>query len=531
MKQLQVFTTTILMIITFGCNSHNADAPDEKIVTNGIKQDSSTMSIPIEISNGLISHQIMSSINYPLAETTQVIKVPVLNPVTVPELVITKVTTQVACDFVQKVSIGGGWKCAVCPPCCLTDVVVHKMCDVTKDVQSWVDREVIKKINMDVPVYYKAALNDIRFEGNRETFFTHVKIDFALRADVDAKIIKTLIASCGIHEKMPQVELILSSVIKFGDDASIILTDKKWAIQWNSPCNLTALDINVEDLLNLPIVKSLIEKKIDELVQNKIPNNVSLKEKFDKEWEKIAAPIKLGDYGYLNLNIGQVNTSQLFASADNIQAEIGAICKPQIIITNNPPTSTTVPPAPLFKSTPLDKGFNLNLLASFSIDKLNEYAKDKFNDIKQTISNKLVEIESIKLYQSDDKLIVQTKLVRPFKGKLYFWGTPKLDTSSSVLSFENLSYTTDSKSVVAKFADWLLHVNAIENIIKSKFQYKYEKNINDAIQKLGDINQPISNNMSLIGQLKNVSPVFINISDNNINAVLNFKGNAMLQIK
>ena len=531
MKLFQVFTIAILTLTMFSCNSHNADAPDEKIVTNNIKQDSSTLSIPIEISNGLIRHQIMSSIKYPLVETTQVVKVPVLNPVTMPELVITKVTTQVACDFIQKVSIGGGLKCVACPPCCLTDVVVHKMCDVTKDVESWVDKEIIKKINMDVPIYYKAALNDIRFEGNKDTFYTHVKVDFALKADVDAKIVKALIASCGINEQMPQVELILSSIIKFGDDASIILSDKKWSVQWNHACNLTALDIGVESLLNLPFVKGLIEKKIDELVQNKIPNNVSLKEKFDKEWAKIASPIKFGDYGYLNFNIGQVNTSQLFASIDNIQAEIGAICKPQIIVTDENLTNTTVPPTPLLKSTPLEKGFNLNLLASFSIDKLNQFSKDKFNDFKQTIDSKLVEIENVKLYQSDDKLVVQANLVKPFKGKLYFWGTPKLDTLSSILSFENLTYTSDSKSIVSKFANWLIHVNAIENIIKSKFQYKYEKNINDVIKKLGTINQPISNNMSLIGQLKNASPVFINISDNNVNAVLNFTGNVMLQIK
>ena len=57
---------------------------------------------------------------------------------------------------------------------------------------------------MDVPVYYKAVLNDIRFEGDKDKFYVHVKIDFALRADVDAKIVKTLIASCGINEQMPQ---------------------------------------------------------------------------------------------------------------------------------------------------------------------------------------------------------------------------------------------------------------------------------------------------------------------------------------
>ena len=183
------------------------------------------------------------------------------------------------------------------------------------------------------------------------------------------------------------------------------------------------------------------------------------------------------------------------------------------------------------KSTAIERGFNLNLLASFPIAKLNEYLKENLHNLTQGADGNLVAIESLKLYQSDDKLVVQANLSKPFKGKVYLWGTTKLDTLTSMLSLQDLAYTEESKSVIGQVAGWLLHIPAVENLIISKFQYRYEKNIQDAITKLADIRQAVSPNVFLIGQLKSAGPVAINISDNTINAVLNLKGNILLQIK
>ncbi|MEJ7677619.1 MAG: hypothetical protein WKG06_07075 [Segetibacter sp.] len=58
---------------------------------------------------------------------------------------------------------------------------------------------------------------------------------------------------------MAQLEATLISKVDLGDDGKLILSDKNWELRWNKACNLTALDMSVESLMNLPFIKSIIK--------------------------------------------------------------------------------------------------------------------------------------------------------------------------------------------------------------------------------------------------------------------------------
>ncbi len=522
---------TALIALCFAissCKTYNAVGPAHLIKTNPISQDNSTITIPIAISNEKIREIVKSSAPVPLKEDNVTVKIPVFNPVTVPVLTVQKIIVHKMCDVMERQRVS--WKCLFCPACCFAMVMVQKACDVEETVEKWIDQEIINKINVDAPVYYKFVVNDFHIDGNNDEIHFHLLLDFKVKADVDLKLIKGGVASCGMNEDMPQVELVLSSKVNFADGGTINLTDKRWEINWVKACNLTALDIKAEDLINLPFVKGMIEKKVDDLVQNKIPNDINLKDKLEPKWGNISKPMVIANAGYFDLNIKQINTEKLFVTNTNIETELGATCKPVFKLTDDAPV-IIAQPFPGITTNKLPDGFNLNILGAISFDNINKYAKPIFDKYKENVEGKLLKFRDIEFFQSGDKLVIEVSLAKPFRGKIYLWGKPQFNIAENTVTLDSLEYTLESKNLIAKVANWLLQTGIIEKRIKEKFKYKYEKNINDALAKVSDFSYPVGNNVTIKGKCDKVKPVDFVVSDNFLNIVVNVGGEASVDIK
>ncbi|MDN3657861.1 DUF4403 family protein [Ferruginibacter paludis] len=514
------------------CSCHdNAEAPKEIVTTTEIPVAASSLSIPLLFSNTALGEQIKSKVPVPLKQDNQTIKIPVLNPVTGPVTKFIDVPYKYPCDIIQKVQLKG-WKCAACGGvCCLVDQVVHTVCDGTKKVETVVNEEIINKVTLDVPIEYKAILQKISFDGNTNELHVHAVVDFSLKATVDAKVIKTLLASCGVNETMPEIELTYITKLNLLDDGKITQTDKTWGLKWNRPCNLTALEINVEDLMNLPVIKGIIESKINDIVQNKVPNTIDIKAELAKRWDQIGKPIPKQGVGNLALNISELDWQDLNVSDDSIRTEIGAICKPVFHVTDKDPSNTVTPPFPKIVVKKGNDSFNINILGAADFKQINKYAEkilEKFND---DINKWYLTIDGVRLYQHKDSLVVEVMLDKPFKGKIYLWGKPSIDVQSGIVSLADLDLTVESKALLGKLAKWVLDNGTVEKLVKKKFQYPYKGKIAEAIAEFGDINREISPGVFLTAKLHEVKPLQIVISDDALQFVANISGQAYVQLK
>jgi len=520
-KRLLTFSALFITVISWSC--HNATAPKEKITTTSFLQDSSTIFIPISVSNTSLSQLIQSKISDPLINEKKSINIPVFNPVTAPILTITHVAYKYPCDIISKVTkhipiIGNVIKA----------VVTHGLCDGIKDIEAWVNQTIINKVNVSVPIEYMARINNIHFEGNANILYVHVIVDFRFKAEIPITHIG--IASCGFGEPLAQIELILSSKLNMADNGILLLSDKHWDIKWNKPCNLTALDIRVEDLLNLPFIKSNIENKIDDLIQNKIPNSFEFKTQLERNWVQISKSVKIGNIGNLDLGISELTTSDLFISADSIQTEVGAICKPIFNLTDDNSQSTQKPFPKLTVKNGNDS-FNINIIGAATFKTLNKYANQALNNYEAKVENKLIMINEIKLYQHADSLVIQVNLSKPFKGKIYLWGVPKFDLTKNTISLQNLKYTDETKNLLVQMANWMIQFPILQNAIAEKFQYKFEKNVADAILKIKNLDYSLAPSINLKVSCTEIKPVNIVISDNKLNILVNLKGQALIIMK
>jgi hypothetical protein len=370
-------------------------------------------------------------------------------------------------------------------------------------------------------------LNNLYFDGSNDTLRVHVILDFQLKADVPIAHIG--LASCGFGEPLSQIELTLSSKLTLENDGNLSLSNKTWGLKWIKDCNLTAMDIKAEDLLNLPFVRSLMESKINDLVQNKIPNTFNYKSQLEKNWSKLSQPFKLKNIGYLDMRIQELSAKNLYITNDQISTNVGAICSPVINLSDDTLAPQTVPFPKLTVQNGNDS-VNVNILASVSFKKLNDYAKLGLDKYMSKIGIHELEINGLNLYQHGDSVVIAVELTKPFRGKVYLWGKPYFDLQRNIIGLNNLEYTIDSKNLLVKYANELISSPIIEKKLETLFQFKYEKNLSDCINKVKTLEYQLASNIILKTSCNLVRPLSVVVSDNKLNFVVNIRGQAFLKM-
>jgi hypothetical protein len=514
-----------LLIILNSCTCHNAAAPKEIITTTPIQEDSSVVFIPVVISNAGLSTLIQSKVPDPLVNANTTLKSPVFNSVTVPELWVHKILVNGICDVSKQIRVG----CFLNPLGCLTTVVVHEACKVEKEVSEWINKTLIQKVTVDVGTEYMARLNNVHFDGNGDILAIHVVIDFRVKADL-SQVAHVGIASCGFDEPMSQLELTLMSKVNLADDGNLRLSEKKWNIEWTRACNLTALDISLESLLNLSGIEKKLESAMDEAVQNKIPNNLDLKPQLIKIWPKISQPFKAGNFGFITLNISELSARNLFVSKDQILSQIGAVCRPVMYLDDDKPESQTTPLPKLTVKSGTDS-LNMSVLGKVSFKQLTKYANKTLDLYKYKADSLNVELGGMNLYQHADSLVVEVEFNKPFKGKVYLWGKPKFDLDKNAIMLDNLKLTVESEQIMVKYAGRLAQLKVIERMIADKFVYKYEKNLTTALKQLKDYSQQIVPGMALKINCNVIKPLDIFVSDNYVNVLAIARGQAIIALQ
>lgn len=524
-RKISFIAFSLGIFFVYGCG-HNADAPKENIKSYPIPQPTSALQIPITLKNAELEKKLFALFKDPIADSIKNTHVDFINPALLQFVPYTYVTKEI-CEVIGQIHIGG-WLCKVNPACWITAVVGHRACDIVHSGMHWIETTKASRVIFDVPVHYKVRLNQIRIEGNGSTIFLHVNLGYAVSANIKGNFFKTDLVSCGYdNDGLAQVELMLTANINIDGQGNLLLSNKGYGISWPKACDLSVLKITPQDILNLPVLKGIVDRTITSFVQNRLPNSISVRDQLSKVWPNIAKPIKLDNQVYINVDPQSLNLAQILVSKDSIYTEIGSVCTPQIFTRDTLPSKTL--PMPSISNKKILDGFNLNLLGSVNFKQINEYLKpivEKYKDFSP-----LLKIEEMQCYQASDSVVVQVSLSKPFRGKIYLWGTPKFDLGSNTLSLENLKLTASSTSVLVKYGNSLIANKVVEEQVQKLFKYKYEKNLSDLVTKYKYINKQVSPNVYIIAHLNKVAPAFINISDNNVNVVVNMAGEAYVKLQ
>jgi len=248
-------------------------------------------------------------------------------------------------------------------------------------------------------------------------------------------------------------------------------------------------DINVTGLVQGAIADQLNDVK--RTVEGKLKETLDVRKKADRLWTEIDSAHKLKEdpATWLRITPRQVAFGQFHYLDDSIDSGLGIDLDTHVFLQETAPEVIKTPLPDLNVSGPISDDFTLSIPIDVSYAEINQQLKAQLikaeinlpQDARVTIID-----ATITPYGDGIMLTVDFSGKRGWfnwaSGRLYVVGIPVLDAAKAELRLDKLDFTTETRSILLKAADWLVHETLL-NTIKSAAVIKLDDHLKEATQK------------------------------------------------
>lgn len=396
---------------------------------------------------------------------------------------------------------------------------------IPKPLSSGTSTEMLMVANMRLPLEADLShwvnLQDVRLSVQGQDFTAIAQLDFSINTQMRAVSLNMGGISCGIGEELPKIEFTLPGKLYWTADGDLAIQPGQWQIKWLKPCNITAFKLNVEKLLNLPLVRSKVQAMVTENINASL-KQVGLKSMLAKSWPQMNAPQEIDKNIWLLLQPEKIGLTDIAGSGRYVKTNINIVARPQIITGEKPKRALPVMPQPQ-RLTKTNDGFSLALRGDIGLDLANRKLNEKLANKPFDANGRQVLITSLNLYGSGDKTVLALKLQKPIEAEIYLLAQPVLDVEKNELRLENVDFELSTSSFLASTADWLLH-GTFKDTIAEKARFSFDNDLADTLKQFRDYRQDLGYGATLRAQIGRVRPQGVYFTPTDIKAFVVVEG-------
>jgi hypothetical protein len=279
-------------------------------------------------------------------------------------------------------------------------------------------------------------------------------------------------------------------------------------ISLDTACRVTVLDVNINGFVHDKIQPTL--DNITRQAPGKIAAATDMRGRAAAMWTEVNQPISLGNNVWLMLHPKAVMAANPNLASDVVTLSAGITARPEVIISPNAPEVSSSPLPPL-QPGPISNAFHVALVGSVSWnDATTLLSKPYLGKQYKAGPFKKINIDSINVLGNGNTMVVEVKVSGSITGSLFLQGTPTYVRSRAGNVVEDvevpdLDFTPDTRNVLAKSADWVLH-STLRNELRAKAVFPLGTRLADLQAKLQNgINRQLGPNAKLSGKIDNLT--------------------------
>lgn len=286
-------------------------------------------------------------------------------------------------------------------------------------------------------------------------------------------------------------------------------------------------------------ITSVVEKILDsqlptvaKLLDDEVKQNLDLKPYIQKAWNEIQEPFLVNkDYkAWLKIKPEEIIMTPLTTKGTNLRMSLGlkAITESTVGLRPSADLNTKLPP---LKTVPsVNERFQVSLMNVVSFATLKDIASNlavgkTFEDGKRKVT-----ITGLEIYGQDNKLVVAVDLAGSVSGKIFLTGKPSFDASTNQLVIDDLDYSLDTKSTLAKTADWLAHGKFL-TMMNPYFKVNVKDQLDEARRLIDqNLNKTVANGVVLKGKLDHFRPDQLRVTEQGVQSMITAIGTLNVMI-
>lgn len=329
---------------------------------------------------------------------------------------------------------------------------------------------------------------------------------------------------CGCGE-LSTARIGLSTPISINPDWSIHTKVAATLDETGHRCKVKVLNFDVTELLTSKLQDIMNSKApaVDRMIRDK----VDIKPKVQEAWTRLQQPIKLGDSLNLLINPTGLIVSPLSGDGNSVSFTVGVMAQPRLIAGEPPTVTPAALPGPTAAAS--ESGFHIALEGEVPYDLATQKLADAVVGREFPIGDKKITIANVRVYGSGQSVVVAVGVKGDYEGNVYLYGKPAYDSTTRMVYVQDIDYTVETDSFLARVADWLRHSNLQGEIAKKARWYIGDKL--DAVDaKINRaLNREISPGVTLSGSVA-LQPDRVILTETSIKAIVVANGTVELEV-
>lgn len=262
-------------------------------------------------------------------------------------------------------------------------------------------------------------------------------------------------------------------------------TSKIEDFEWSeSPTILVAgKNVPITYIINptLSLFKSKISKKIDEAIDktcdfkphvldalDKLSNPLLTSEQYET-WFKMV-PIEL-----------YVTEAKL--TKTKIMLNMGLKCNMQTMVGQKPKNGFDASIIVLKPVERIPDQTTVSVVAVSTFESASKIVTKNFQGQEFASGSRKITVQKVDLWQKDGKMIIALDVLGSINGTIYLSGIPNYNSVTKEIYFDQMEYVLNTKSVLMKSANWLLHGTILKSI-QANCRYSIKGNLEEGKQNM-----------------------------------------------
>ena len=278
---------------------------------------------------------------------------------------------------------------------------------------------------------------------------------------------------------------------------------------------------------------SLFRKDIEKSLDESISKSMDFKSNVLNALEKVATPFEMDAIyeSWLRIVPIELYTTEAVLHKDLVNLEMGLKCNIQTYIGKKPATVFDKNAIVLKPVKKMPSSTTANIAAVSTYKDASRVLTKNFAGQEFGSGGKKVIVKNVEIWHKDKKLIIALTMEGSIKGQIYLSGFPQYNAQTNEIFFDQLDYVLDTKSKLARTANWLASGFILEKIRKN-CRYSITENLDDAKTTIKGFmtNYKPMPGVVVNGELKNFSFEKLQLTNSAIIAFLQVQGRLDISI-
>jgi len=328
-----------------------------------------------------------------------------------------------------------------------------------------------------------------------------------------------------------QIRLRYKTQLKINRDWSIKTITKSDGYVWTKKpaVRIGGIDFPVTLIANLFLPANL--QSFSQQIDDVVANGFDFRGVAEDGWRMLFNPFKIPGYNEAWLSITPYSVALVPVEGSEGHIRLGAAITSDVeCLLDNVPPSGKVTALPNIQSLiiPSDT-FKINLLTDIPYSTINRMITEEMGDSTFVFGKRRIKFETFRVYGTNDRMAVETRVSGSIKGTLYLTGVPYFNPGDTTLRIKDMKFDIKTRNLMMSSAKWLFS-GKLERMITRSVVIPFKSNISETEYQLSRFfnHYTLGYGFELNGKLARLSVSELYLSPESVKANVVFSGNLSL---